>query len=222
VVPDDRRIVRTGNLSLEVEGIEVSLSRVGSIAREVSGYVVNSRRSGEKENAQGYISIRVPVEKFDETMQKLRVIALKVSSESQQSQDVTQEYVDIKAQLGNLEATEKQFLALLNKAQTVEDILNVQRELSRVRGDIERTKARVLYLERTSDTSLIEVTIGEPKPIVESGWSLLDTIKSAASGAVSFGRFLLELAIWLLVFIWLWLPAIFVIRWAQKRRKKTA
>jgi PKD repeat protein len=92
-------------------------------------------------------------------MKALRKLAVEVSSESTSSKDVTEEYVDLSTKLRNLEATEEQLLKIMEKAETVEDILNVQRELSKTRGEIEQTKGRMQYLERTSATSLIEVNL---------------------------------------------------------------
>jgi hypothetical protein len=100
-------------------------------------------------------------------MRALRELAVDVTSERTSSKDVTEEYVDLSAKLQNLEATEEQLLRIMEKAETVEEILNVQRELSRTRGEIEQTKARMQYLERTSDTSLIEVRLEQSKLDVE-------------------------------------------------------
>jgi PKD repeat protein len=90
-------------------------------------------------------------------------MAVKVTSENSTSKDVTEEYVDLKAQLGNLEATEAQLLQIMQKADKVEDILKVQQELSRIRGQIEQTRGRMQFLERTTSTSLIEVSLQQAK-----------------------------------------------------------
>jgi PKD repeat protein len=106
----------------------------------------------------GTIAIRVAAERFDDTIRALRQMAVEVNLESTSSKDVTEEYVDLSARLHNLEATKVQLEKLLEKTEEkVTDILEVQRELSEVTGEIEQTKGRMQYLERTSATSLIEV-----------------------------------------------------------------
>jgi hypothetical protein len=80
---------------------------------------------------------------------------------------VTEEYVDLQASLENLEATEQQLLVIMEKANTVEDILDVQKELTQVRGEIERTKGRMQYLEQTSSTSLIQVSLQQSSLNIE-------------------------------------------------------
>jgi hypothetical protein len=133
------------------------------MADSFDGYVVSSRVWKEGERLIGNITIRVLAEYFDEAMSALRDMAVDVTSESSTSKDVTEEYVDLTAKLDNLEATEKQLLVIMEKAETVEDILEVQRELTNVRGEIEQTKARMQYLEQTSATSLIEISLEQSK-----------------------------------------------------------
>ena len=88
---------------------------------------------------------------------------MEVIVESTSSQDVTEEYVDLSARLSNLEATEQQLLMILNKAVEVEDILAVQRELTRVSEEIERIKGRMQYLERTAAMSLIDIRLEQSR-----------------------------------------------------------
>ncbi|MBM3155038.1 MAG: DUF4349 domain-containing protein, partial [Chloroflexi bacterium] len=126
---------------------------------------------------------------------------------------------DLKAQLRNLEATEAQYLELLKKADNVEDILKVQRELSSVRGQIERVKGRIQYLERTSDMALIEVTLQQTKPLRETGWSALKTLKSAARGLITFGKVLADALIWIAIFSPIWVPIVVLVWYFRKRRK---
>ena len=85
----------------------------------------------------------MPAENFDNVMRSLRGLAVEVTSESTSSKDVTEEYIGLSAKLHNLEATEEQLLRLMEKAEKVEDILSVQRELSRTRGEIEQTNGRI-------------------------------------------------------------------------------
>ena len=218
----DRKIVRTGHLTLEVEDIVETIDEVAALAEELGGYVVSSQKREREDRTSGHVFVRIPVERFDEAFDRLRQLAVDVPYESTEGRDVTEEYTDLEAQLHNLEATEAQYLVLLEKAEKVEDILNVQRELSSVRGVIERIKGRMQYLERTSDMSLIEISLQETKPLGTTGWSAFETFKSAISGLITFGKVLANIAIWLAVFCPIWIAVIFLIRFILRRRKAKA
>jgi hypothetical protein len=157
-----RMIVRTAEMALVVNDVAVALDQVAELAEGLGGYVVSSTRWKEEETRLvGIITIRVPAEDFGIAMVTLRGLAVDVTNEETSAQDVTEEYVDLSAKLKNLEATEEQLLRLMEKAEKVEDLLNIQRELSATRGEIEQTKGRMQYLERTSATSLIRVQLNQ-------------------------------------------------------------
>ncbi len=162
-IDTDRMIVRTANMQLVVDDVRNTIDKITDLAQDLEGYVVNSSSWKEGERLVGQITVRVPSSDFNYAMGVLRGMAVEVNSETTSSQDVTEEYIDLEAQLRNLEATEAQLLKLMEKAVKVEDILNVQRELSRVQQDIERTKGRMQYLERTSAMSLIQVLLEQSK-----------------------------------------------------------
>ena len=215
----ERKIVRTGSFTLEVKDIGKAQDDIGALAGQMGGFIVSSNQRANDDNPTGYISIRVPAERFNEAAQKIKALGIKVVYETTNSQDVTEQYTDLKSQLKNLEATEAQYLELMKKADNVKDILEVQRELSNVRGDIERVKGRIQYLDRTSDMSLIEVSLKKSKPIGESKWEVSDVLKSAVDGLIAFGEILISLIIWLLVFSPVWI-LIIVIVWLVRRKKK--
>ena len=157
----DRMVVRTGNLKIVVSQISVALDSINQVAARYGGYVVNSQQWKEGDRNIGNISIRVLAENYDKALADIRTIAKSVTSESTSSQDVTQEYTDLDAQIKNLQATETQLLKIMESATKTEDILSIQRELTNVRGQIEQIKGRMLYLERTSSTSLININLEE-------------------------------------------------------------
>jgi len=158
-----RMIVRTGQMSIVVEDVTVAIERITELAQSTQGYVVSSNSWRDGERLRGIITIRVPTAEFTNILTKISSIAVEVSSQTTSSQDVTEEFVDLTAKLKNLEATEQQLLKIMEKAEKVEDILAIQRELTNTRQQIEQIKGRMQYLEQTSATYLIEVSLEQSK-----------------------------------------------------------
>lgn len=222
VTTDQRMIVRSGNMSLVVDDVSETMQSITQLAGGLNGYVVASSVSGEEEDMRGWISIRVPDESFAQALGGIRELAVRVEEESTSSQDVTEEYIDLQARLANAEATEQQYLALLDKAEDVEDILRIYDYLSRVRQEIEQIKGRMQYLERTSSMSLISVYLRpefSAKATVPAGWNALQIFKSAARGLVVTGQVLGTIAIWLLIFIPIWGTVLGIILWRRHKRR---
>src|SRR5205085_6052703 len=103
----------------------------------------------------------------------------KVTTETSGSQDVTDEYVDLGANLRNLQASETAILKLMDKATQIQDVLALQRELTNVRGQIERIQGRKTYLERRTDMATITVALRlpapPPSPALTGGWDPIST-----------------------------------------------
>lgn len=218
---EEHKVVKTGHMTLEVESIADTMDKIAHMAEEMGGYVVSSDRREYENGIWGSICIRVPSEKFDRALVRLRQLALAVPYETRQARDVTEEYVDLEARLRNLRATEAQYLALLEKAENVEEMLMVQRELSNVREEIERIEGRIKYLEQTSEMALIEITLQQARPLAEP-WSPSQVLKSALRGLVNFARGLAAVLIWMGIFCWAWIPPLAI--WLRRRRvqKRTA
>jgi hypothetical protein len=220
---EERMIVRTGDMSLVVEDVVGARDEIVQLAADFGGYVVSSRISGEDPDKTGWISIRVPDTKFDDALAELRELAVRVTSESTDSQDVTEEYTDLEARLRNAEATESQYLALLEKAEDVEDTLKIYESLSQVRSEIEQIEGRMQYLERITSMSLISISLrpeATAKPLVRAGWNAWEIVKSAVRGIVVFGQWLVAVAIWLLIFIPVWGTVLGIIYWRRRRKRR--
>ena len=151
-----RIIVYTVDMTLEVADVAASVDTVSALAQQMGGWVVSTSRA---EKHRGFIAVRVPADRLDEVVGRLRGIAAEVVSEVSSSRDVTDEYVDLTSRLGNLQAAEAALLRLFDRAQTVEEALEVRRTLTDVQGEIEVLKGRIVFLEQTSAFSLVNVTL---------------------------------------------------------------
>lgn len=233
----ERMIIRTGNLTLIVKDTAQAMDQVRGLVETMGGYVVDSTAYRDQGLLRGRMTVRVPAEKFDQAMEQIRGVAVRVESESSSGQDVTEEYTDLSAQLRNLEATETELRELLatvrERTGKAEDILAVYRELTTIRGEIERVKGRMQYLERMTALATITVELIPDelqKPVVEEPWNPQVTLKEALGALVKAGRFLVDALIWFVVVILpilliIALPivaVVLIIRAVVRRRRKSA
>ena len=202
------------------------MKQVSAFATANGGFVVSSYVSKNEVAPTGRITVRIPVNIFDRGVEEIKKFG-DVQSEQVDGQDVTEEYVDLDSQLRNLRATEEQFLAILRQAQKIEDILAVQRELTQIRGQIEQIQGRMKYLKQSAQLATLSVSLStDPSglPVVDDGeqWRPLAVIKDALRSLVGLGKNIAELAIWLVVFIPIWLGFGLVIwlvrRWFRRRK----
>ena len=227
---EERMIVRTAQLSLVVKDAEASLAQIKSMVKELDGYVVDTRMWRQEDQLRGTVTVRVPSESLDDALAQFKALAVKVESESGSSQDVTEQYFDLGAQLRNLEATEKELLELLKtvreKTGKAEDILAVHRELTSIRGQIEQLKGRMQYLERTSAMAAVTIELIPDvlaRPITGGSWRPSATVASALRALLQTLRFLVNAAIWIALYV---LPVAvivmipFAIAWLVWRRRR--
>lgn len=163
----DRSVIRTGTVEVVVDDYDGANDEVRAIAESHSGFVTDStRQTTEKYNeswTRGYVTFRVPTDQFDEAYQDAQAVG-EVREASQDAEDVTDQLVDIEARLKNLRAERDRLRTLYEGANETEDVLAVQRELSRVQEEIERLEARQRQLEDQVAYATITVRIAEEEP----------------------------------------------------------
>ena len=152
-------IVRTADLSMAVTDIAAAVSQITQLTNVNNGYVVSANQTSTDKSITGVISIRIPAAQFENTMSALRAMAVKVTSENVSASDVSQEYTDLSSKLRNLKTAEAQLTQIMQKAEKVDDVLAVQKQLTATQEDIEVTKGRMLYLEQTTAMSLITINL---------------------------------------------------------------
>ncbi len=211
VTPTARKLViKNGSLSIVAQDVRAKASKITSMAEELGGWVVNSRLSTVNDDLNrvvATINIRVPAERFDEALQAIKNGAVSVLNETVTGQDVSAQYADAASQVKNYEAAELQLQKILETATKTEDILNIFRELTRIRGEIERLKGQMQYFVQASDMSLITVTIHPviptPTPYptrTPEGFSLEPVANSAAGALSSTLQLLISVAVWIVIY----------------------
>jgi len=185
-----RDVVRYGSLSLEVEDADDALERVTAIAERVGGYITSSSRSGEGENLYLSATLRVPVAEFSSVMAALRDEG-EILYEDIGSYEVTLAVLDLEARLENLRASEDAFLALLDRAKSVADVVAVQSELSRIQGDIESYEAQLNGMKDQVEMASITVSLSLPVSPVEVATGEFDLayeLSNALANLINVGR----------------------------------
>ena len=156
LVSQRRIIIRTVNMTIVVDDIQAAMDDISELAVGMGGWVVSTDR---RQKHAGRVSVRIPAADLDSAIETLRRLASDVESEISASEDVTDEYFDLRARLKNQQATEAALIRLLDRAENVEHALAVQRELSNVQENVERIQGRIKLLEETSAFSLVTVNL---------------------------------------------------------------
>lgn len=198
----DQKIIKTGNLSLTVGSVAETSPKIVTLATAAGGYVQSSSVSEDQDGTHtGYVTVRVPSDKFESTVTAIKALATVVNVESTNGQDVTERYSDLEAQLRNAQAQEIQYLEILKQAKTVEEILSVQQYLSGIRYQIESLQGQIKYLSNATTYSTIDVSLTE-KPSIHvptKGFDLVSTIKEAVQALVAIAQNLGVALVWLVI-----------------------
>lgn len=188
LVETDKKVIKDGNLSLQIEDTEKSAQEISNIVKGKGGEVFATnfyeRVKGQK---SGFVTVKVPVNKFEETINEIKKIATQVLSESTTGQDVTEQYSDLQAQLKNKRAEEESFVKILDTAGKIDDILAVTREISRVRGEIERLEGKIRFMDSQTDMSTITINLTEDTTItpVNEGWRPWQVVKQSVKELIA-------------------------------------
>lgn len=189
--PVDKKIIKTGDLSLKVEKAETAAEAIANIAKLNKGEVSNSSfyESGRGVKS-GTITVRVPYQNFDTAFAEIKKVATQVVSEATNAQDITEQYIDLEARLKNKRAEEVSFTALLNRSGKLEEIISVTKELARVRGEIEQLEGQMRYLNSQTDMSTITVNITEDVAIATASqdWRPWQVVKTSVKQLMTCGQ----------------------------------
>jgi hypothetical protein len=163
-------IIKNAEVRLLVEDTDVALDRTTQVVGDLGGYIISSRiwyQDYYNQNLKyATITIGVPVDQFEQALSRLRNLAKRVLDETASGEDVTDQYVDLQSQLLNLEATRERIKTFLDQAQSIDEALRINQELSEIERQIEEIKGRINYLSDRSAYSTITVSFEPDFPLL--------------------------------------------------------
>jgi hypothetical protein len=197
----ERKLMQDGSLSLVVKQVEAAVESLTGIAENLGGRVDDIQYSDDaKGNAKkrAEITIRVPAVNFDMAIVQAKGVALKVESENVSTRDVTEQFIDMQARLKNLKAEEEQYLAVMQTATKVPDILEVSQYLFNVRQQIEQLQGQMNYLSRQIDMSVITIQLSSEPDVDATNvvWNPMTTVKEAVQFFIQTFYFMVDAIIW--------------------------
>lgn len=223
-----RKIIYNASATINVKDLKNAHEQVVGRSQNLGGYVSNSN----SDEAYSQIIVRVPSSKLGEFLDYLKTLG-EYKNESISTDDITDQYTDTEARLKNLKAEEEQLHAIMKKANTVDEVLKVQAELSRVRGDIEVMEGRINMWDKLMELSTVTVMLYKMpevagKDVKISLISFTEMGKNIANGFKSMVNFIIRLISSIIVVIVSLIPlspfvaiaAWIVIRYRKKRKQK--
>ena len=162
-------VIRTGRARVEVDSLEAAVEALQTLAERVDGYTTDvTIRTGRRQRREAMVTLRIPAERFDSVVSGLEPLG-KVEMVTVSSQDVGEEYVDVRARVANDRRLEERLIELLaQRTGDLEEVLAVERELARVRSSIDRQEGRLRYLRSQVATSTLAVDLHEPASVIGS------------------------------------------------------
>jgi hypothetical protein len=208
---DDAKIVRTGTMSLQVDDLASAVRAARDAVRGLNGYVAGSRQTNDGENSIAEVTYRIPSDRWDEGLDAIRKVAKKELGEETTSVEVTGQLVDLEARIANLRASEKAFQAIAAQATKIADILEVQNQLTNVRGQIEQLDAQRSHLSDQASYGTLNVTFGiEVAATTQAakGWNAGQEVDRATASLVDLLQAVTTAGIWFAI---VWLPLLLMI-----------
>ncbi len=205
----DRKLIRNGHLEFKTDDVKKAKVEIEKISKELNGYISDETENNYDARVQYNQTIRVPADQFDALIASIEKLADKVENKGINTQDVTEEFIDVEARLKTKKELETRYSEILRQAKTVSEILEVESQLANVRAEIESMTGRLNYLKNQVSFSTLNVSyyqvlgtdFGFASKFVQSlkdGW---DNLLSFLIGLVSLWPFVLGIGV--IIFWWI-------------------
>lgn len=220
----NRMIIQESSLSLLVEDVRESSDEILSYTKSVGGFMINTSFNNPSDSAYATISVRVPTERLDDALHTFRSMAIRVTNENLYGTDVTDSYEDLDQRLTTLTATKTRFDEMLTRAVTVQEILEIQREIINLQMQIDSIKGQQMGIEDNAKYTRVTLYLSTDELSLpyapDEKFRPALVFKLAVRSLLSTVQGFAEFAIWAIVFSIIWLPVVLVVFYFGYWRKR--
>jgi len=212
----ERKLIKDGNISFETDNLETTKNTITTAVKKYKAYIASDQEYRSAGSISNTIIIRVPKNNFDNLLADITKGITEFDGKEIKVKDVTEEFLDVSARLKTKKELEIRYLEILKKANTVKEILEVERELEQLRSDIESIEGRLKYLE--NKTSLATLTITYYQSIsnqTQFGNKFKEGFKNGSDNLIWFFVFLVNIWPFLVILL---IIAFILKKWRKRRR----
>ncbi len=219
-----RALILTASIAMRAQDPWGAADRAQAVATSLGGDVMSLSQSGKGDDRTASLVLRVPAERFNDALRQLRSLSdVEIQSSNVDSKDVTEQFVDLEARLRAKRAEEARYLALLARADKIEDILRIDQSLNAVRTQIEQLTGQVNSMKTRTTFSTISISVTPAGILPPADPKVYDPTRTVERAVAALGlmlRVVADLAIWILVFGWLPLLLLSAVYAAQRVRRQ--
>lgn len=210
-VATERMVIQNVDMSIVVADPKARMEEIADLAVEMGGFVVSSNLyqstygPNQIEVPEASMTIRVPSQKLDEALEKIKEDVVDVTYENRSGQDVTSQYVDLQSRLKAKQEAEKNLLKIMDTATNAEDVLAIYMQVQNIQTEIESLKGQIQYYDESVALSAVSIRLVAEetvKPIEIGGWKLQGTANDAVQDLIlftqGFTRFLIRFVLTIL------------------------
>jgi hypothetical protein len=198
----EQKIIKNGSLTIETSDLSQAEENIASLKEKYEGYINDSNLNILKSKKEVFMTVKVPEKNFEKFYEEIKEIG-NVERSQIGTRDVTTEYIDLKARLETQEAQEKRLVEMYSKASTIEEMLKIENELTRIRTSIESISGQIKYLDSLTDYSTLTIQLYQQldlsstaKVSFKDGWNLfINAITLLAKGILLAWPFIILAAI---------------------------
>lgn len=154
----ERKLIKNGTILFKTSNLDTIGKQIESLVSNYKGYISSNRTYKSESRITHSLSVRIPSDKFDLLINEISKGVEKFDEKSVQVSDVTTQFLDVQSRLKNKKALEQRYLDILKKAKSVQEILGVEKELGKLREDIEATEGQLKYLQNQVSFSTLNIT----------------------------------------------------------------
>lgn len=212
----DRKIIKDGNIRFETSSVKETTELIRTTAAELGGYIGNENIYDYKDRIEHTVVVRVPENNFDKLVDKISSSAEKIESKNINSLDVTEEFIDVEARVKTKKELESRYKEILKQASRVDEILNIEREIGKLRAEIESLEGRLNYLKNRVALSSLTITYFEK---TSSPFGFFSKFYQALKNGWTYLLWFIIIITSLWPFILIMLIVLFIVLRLSKRKK---